>query len=213
MDASPSSGRRSRRLWWLALGAYLLLPLSLAGETGLRVEVTEGAGAVVPAGMLSSRRFTVVVKDAQGRPVQGATVRFRLPAEGPTGTFSSGLRSESTLTDAGGRATIYGIQWGTESGRLEIEVLALFGRDTASVRIPVELSRHAVLSREDRGNTAFRAPSPGRKWLILALVGAGAVAGAGLAGKAGGKGAVYEPSAVVIVPPTIGTPTITVGKP
>jgi hypothetical protein len=110
-------------------------------------------------------------------------------------------------------ATVYGVRWGTEAGNLEMEVVATHGREAGSARIPVELSLHATASREDRSNPAFRAPSSGRKWLILALVGAGAAAGAGLAGKSGGKGAVYEPPAVVIVPPSIGTPTITVGKP
>ncbi len=117
------------------------------------------------------------------------------------------------MTDGRGMATVYGIRWGAEPGNLEMEVMATRGPDTGSVRIPLELSRHAVASRVDRSNPSFKAPSSGRKWLILALVGAGAAAGAGLAGKGGGKGTVYEPPAVVIVPPSIGTPTITVGKP
>lgn len=213
MDASPLSNRPAPRPRWQALAAWLLLPLTLAGQAGLRVEVVEGAGAVVPAGMLSSRRFTVVVKDAQGQRIQGATVRFRLPAEGPSGTFSSGLRSETALTDAHGRATVYGIQWANLPGKVEMEVIAAHESQRGSAVIPVELSRRAAASREDRANPSFKAPSSGRKWLILALVGAGAAAGAGLAGKGGGKGAVYEPPAAVIVPPSIGTPTITVGKP
>lgn len=213
MDASPLSNRPAPRPRWRALAAWLLFPLTVAGQAGLRVEVVEGAGAVVPAGMLSSRRFTVVVKDAQGLPIQGATVRFRLPAEGPSGTFSSGLRSETALTDAHGRATVYGIQWAAQPGKLEMEVVATSAQEKVSARIPVELSRHAAASRDDKANPAFKAPSSGRKWLILALLGAGAAAGVGLAGKGGAKGSVYEPPAAVIVPPSIGTPTITVGKP
>ncbi|MCX7604733.1 MAG: hypothetical protein N2036_11720 [Bryobacteraceae bacterium] len=177
------------------------------------MEIQEGAGAVVPGGALSSRRFTVVVKDEMGQPVPGATVHFRLPSEGPTGTFSSGLRSESTLTDSRGMATVYGIQWGSQPGKLEISVLASNGDRKGTAAIPVEVSRHAVVTREDRSNPGFKAPSSGRKWLLLALVGAGAAAGVGMAGKGGGKATVYQPPAVVVVPPSIGTPTITVGKP
>lgn len=213
MGASPLSGSSILRPSWRALVAAVLLPCGLAAQDGLRVEVVEGAGAVIPAGILSSRKFTVVVKDPDGRPVPGATVRFRLPAEGPTGTFSSGLRSETVLTDPAGRATVYGIHWGSQPGKLELEVAASAGSLRGSATIPVELSRHAAVSREDRSNPAFKTPSSGRKWLIVAAVGAGAAAGAGLAGRRGTRGAVYEPPAAVIVPPSIGTPTITVGKP
>lgn len=206
-----------RPVWKLcrlpAWAAFLLLAPAVGGQGGLTLEIREGAGAVVPAGQLSSRRFTVVVKAADGRPVQGATVHFRLPPEGPTGVFSSGLRTESTVTDAAGQAIVYGIQWGNVAGRLEIQVSAVLGGQKAAISIPVEISSRAPLSREDRSNPAFRTPSSGRKWLLWALVGAGAAAGASMASRNGGKPVSYEPPAAVVVPPSIGTPTITVGKP
>lgn len=197
----------------LRWAVWLLIPVLTWGQDSLRVEVREGAGAVVPRQTFSSRRFTVVVSDDTGKPVQGATVHFRLPAEGATGSFASGLRTESTVTDARGQATVYGIQWGGISGRLEIEVVATQAGRQGRARIPVEISSHATVSREDRTNPAFKAPSSGKKWLVVALIGAGAAAGAAMAGKGGGQPVSYAPPAAVIVPPSIGTPTITVGKP
>ncbi len=204
MQNSPLHGSLLCALW-LAAAAW--------GQETLRVEVTEGAGAVVPAQAVSSRRFSVVVRDSGGRPVSGATVHFRLPAEGPGGVFASGLRTESTVTGPKGEATVYGIRWGAEAGRLEILVSAVAGSRRGEARIPVEVSATAKLAREDKGNLSFRAPSSSKKWVVLLAVGAGAAAGLAMAGGSGGSTQTYAPPAAVVVTPTIGTPTITVGKP
>lgn len=206
MRVSCLSGRSLCTLWAAAA-------LAASGQELLRIDVVEGAGAVVPAQAFSSRRFAVVVKDAAGRPVSGATVHFRLPAQGPTGTFASGLRTESTVTGAGGGASVYGIRWGAEPGRLEIIVAAVSGSLRAEARIPVEVSARARLSREDRSNPSYRAPSSSKKWIVLLAVGAGAAAGVALAGGKNGGAPSYSPPAAVVVTPTIGTPTITIGKP
>lgn len=194
---------------WLGLACAGLL----SGQQLLRIEIREGAGAVVPQNTLSSRRFTVAVSDEAGSPVGGATVHFRLPPEGPTGTFSSGLRSESAVTDARGLATVYGIQWGSLPGKLTIHVVAVAGQRRGEARIPVEISAQAKAAPDDRRNPSFRSPGHGRKWLIFAVVGAGAAAGLASARSKGGGTATYSPPAAVIVPPSIGTPTIVVGKP
>lgn len=200
----------------LCAGAVALLFvawLPISGQETLKVEVTEGSGAVVPAGTLSSRRFAIVVKDAAGKPVSGATVHFRLPAGGPGGLFASGLRTESTVTGARGEAVVYGIRWGAETGPLEILVTATQGGRRGEARIPVEVSATAAPTREDRGNPAFKPPSGSRRWLILAVVGAGAAAALAAAGARGASTQSYAPPSPVIVTPTIGTPTITIGKP
>lgn len=195
-------------------GALLCLAwLAVSGQEALRVEVTEGAGAVVPAQVLSSRRFAVTVKDAAGNPVSGATVHFRLPAEGPGGLFASGLRTESTATGATGEAVVYGIRWGAQPGRLEILVTATQGARRGEARIPVEISATAALAREDRINPSFKAHSGSKRWLLWVAVGAGAAAGLAAAGGKGGSTQSYSPPAAVIVTPAIGTPTITIGKP
>lgn len=203
---SPVCGSvRALSLLWLAAAAF--------GQETLRVEVTEGAGAVVPAQAVSSRRFSVVVRDGAGRPLSSATVHFRLPAQGPGGLFASGLRTESTVTGPQGDASVYGIRWGAEPGKLEIQVVAVAGASRGEARIPVEVSATARPTREDRGNPSFRAPSSSRKWIVLLAVGAGAAAGLAMAGGKGGSTQTYAPPAAVIVTPTIGNPTITIGKP
>jgi hypothetical protein len=172
----------------------------------------EGAGAIVPAQTLSARRFAVAVKDVSGAPVSGATVHFRLPAEGPSGAFASGLRTESTVTGPKGEASVYGIRWGAQPGRLEILVTAVSGELRGEARIPVEISATAKPARQDRSNTAYRGSRSSKKWVILLATGAAVAAGAA-AGRKGGGSQTYAPPAAVVVTPSIGTPTITIGKP
>lgn len=194
---------------WIGLSCAGLV----SGQELLRIDIREGAGAVVPPNALSSRRFTVVVNDETGSPVGGATVHFRLPPEGPSGIFSSGLRSESTVTDPRGTATIYGIQWGSQPGKLTIQVVAVAGQRRGEARIPVEISAQAKATPDDQRNPSFRSSGSGRKWLVFALVGVGAAAGLASAKGGSGSKAPYSPPAPVVVPPSIGTPTIVIGKP
>jgi hypothetical protein len=191
---------------------FLSVCLAASGQDALRIEVAEGAGAVVPAQAFSSRRFAVVVKDASGRPVQGATVHFRLPAQGPSGAFASGLRTESTVSGPRGEASVYGIRWGAEPGRLEMLVAAVSGSLRAETAIPIEISATAQPSRADRSNPSFKAPSGSKKWVFFLAAGAGAAAGLAFAGGRSSPPS-YSPPAAVVVTPSIGTPTITIGKP
>lgn len=205
--------RDSSPLWRSLCALSFAAAIAASAQEPLRIDVVEGAGAVVPAQAFSSRRFAVVVRNAAGKPVSGVTVHFRLPSEGPTGHFASGLRSESTVTGAKGEASVYGIRWGAAPGRLDISVAAVSGALRAEARIPVEISASARLSREDRGNPAYRAPSGSKKWIILLAAGAGAAAGLALNSGKGGGAPSYSPPAAVVVTPSIGTPTITIGKP
>ena len=52
--------------------------------------LTEGDGAIYAKGSRATRGLTVLITDETGRPVEGATVSFSLPADGPSGEFSSG---------------------------------------------------------------------------------------------------------------------------
>lgn len=190
---------------------FLSACLAASGQDALRIEVVEGAGAVVPAQAFSSRRFAVVVKDASGRPVQGATVHFRLPPQGPSGNFTSGLRTESTVSGPKGEASVYGIRWGAEPGRLEMLVAAVSGSLRAETAIPIEISATARPGRADRSNPSYKGPSGSKKWVFFLAAGAGAAAGLAFAG--GKSSPAYSPPAAVTVTPSIGTPTITIGKP
>lgn len=182
-------------------------------QAELKITVQEGAGAVVPRSLLSSRRFTVLVTAAGGRPISQATVSFRLPDQGPTGSFSSGLRSEAVMTDEHGLAYVRGIVWGDVPGPLQIRVTASYQGQHCETVIPLEISPTATTSAADRESRSVRRGSGSRKWLILAAVAGGALAGAAVAGgKSSSPGAAAAPVAVV-TPPTIGTPSITIGRP
>lgn len=191
---------------WLAAGC--LLPAQ--EKEAPRIRVLEGSGAVVPRNAASPRRFLVAVTDVEGRPAPGLTVTFRLPSEGATGRFASGLRSESMLTDEHGQAFVRGIQWNDQPGKVEIQVIAASAARRGEAVIPVEISASAPAPGKD----IVRGPSSGKKWVVLAAVAGGAVAG--LAAVRGGKttaAAVAAAPSPLVVPPVIGAPTITIGRP
>src|SRR5687768_14901482 len=77
----------------------------------LQIRILEGEGLVHAAGSRASSPLTLRVTDEAGNPVEGAAVSFRLPEEGPSGIFVSGLKSELALTDADGKASVRGIRW------------------------------------------------------------------------------------------------------
>lgn len=197
----------------IAIAICLSASLAAAQTSpSLQVRVVEGAGQEAPAGVASARRFAVEVTRG-GAPAAGATVNFRLPDTPASGRFASGFRSEVVLTDAQGVASVYGIRWGDAPGAGEMLVTATAGGQRAEISIPFSVSATAKMTREDRvSREKVRGPGGARKWVILAGIAGGALAGLAFAG--GGKSA--APAAVMqpaIVTPSVGTPTITIGRP
>lgn len=179
----------------------------------LQITVQEGTGAVVPKSMLSSRRFLVLVSTVDGRPIPRATVNFRLPEQSPTGAFASGLRSEAVMTDDHGLASIRGILWGSAPGRLEIRVSAAYEGQRVEAFIPVEVSATAAPSADDRRAISDHGHSAVKRWLILASAAGGAVAGLALAGGRSSAPGAPAAAAASVTPPSVGIPSITVGRP
>lgn len=207
------------RVVYLCAAILSLAPFVAFPQSGdpLRIEINDGAETVVPRNSASARRIAVTVLGAGKQPIPNATVTFRLPAEGPSGVFPSGLRSESLLTGPKGEAFIHGIRWNDTPGRLEVRVIASSGERRGEAVVNIEISPTLAPSRADRASTSVRGPSSNRKWLILALVAGGAGAGLALAGgshsPATAAPGVYVPPAAVIIPPTLGAPAITIGRP
>jgi hypothetical protein len=197
--------------------AALLLCLAAAGvgqtQTELVITPQEGAGAVVPRSALSSRRFAVLVTAADGRPISQATVSFRLPEQGATGAFSSGLRSESVMTDGHGLAYVRGILWGDVPGALRILVTASYRGQHGEAFIPVEISATAKASAADRQSLSARPGSGAKRWLILAAVAGGALAGVAVAGGRSAAPVSAAPPVPAVIAPSIGSPSITIGRP
>ncbi len=207
---------RNRRLV-LAAGA-IFFSQTLAAS-GLRLRAVEGSGMVVSPDAQSSRKIVVIAEDEAGKALNGVTVRFHLPADGPSGRFASGLSSESVVTSADGRATVIGIVWNSQPGRLLLGVSAVVPGDRAELEIPVEIGgRNSRRESELTGPNRMPSRGVGKKWLILAAaVGGAAALGVAAAGSRGtGNPAapvVQPPVTTVPVPPVVGTPVIGIGVP
>lgn len=186
--------------WRLATAVLLSIALSAKNPPGLDIQVLEGANTPFAAGQASSRKLSVKVVDSDGAPAAGAAVTFRLPS----GRFASGLASEVVLTGSDGKASVYGMQWEEAAGPSNVGVTAVQGDLRSSIEIPVEIQLAAARDAQ---------PSS-KKWLWVSLILAGAAAG-GLVAIAGGSGQAPAPTTppIVIPPPTIGGPSITVTKP
>ena len=173
----------------------------------LQIQVVAGEGTVYAAGTRTSHAVTVAVSDETGKPVAGAAVSFHLPEDGPGGTFVNGLRTDVVITDAQGRASVRGFQANRLPGRFQVRIVA-----------SKEQARAGTVSFQYIGErSAGAAPvHSNRKWLAIAAAAAGGV----LAGALISRGGTDTPLAVaspVTTPPisvlTVGTPTISVGKP
>jgi hypothetical protein len=169
----------------------------------LSIRFVEGEGSVYPIGSRATRGITVQITDETGRPVDGAVVTFRLPDNGPTGTFSSGMRMEMVTTGMDGRANVWGMQWNRVAGPLEVRITAVKGSVRAGTICRLSLTNSPTDTARIRGG------SHKKLWIGIG------VAVAGFAGVASvtSRG---TPSAVApagVNAPQIGTPTIIIGKP
>jgi hypothetical protein len=106
----------------------------------LQMRVVEGEGLVHTAGTRSTRPLTVLICDETGKPVEGASVSFRLPDEGPGGSFRGGLRSEVARTGANGQASIRNVEWNELPGPFQIRVIAARDRTRAGIAVPLYLA-------------------------------------------------------------------------
>ena len=172
----------------------------------LTIRVAEGDGAAYPVGSRATRGLTVLVTDETGRPVEGATVSFTLPAEGPGGVFSTGGRTEIAATRADGRAAVWGMQWNRTAGPFEIRITAVKGQARAGVVSSQSLSNAPEVRAAASGK--IHPARGGHKLLWISLVVAGAAA-AGVAGVAARN--TSSTAASSVTPLKIGTPTISLG--
>jgi len=210
--------------------------VAIAQIAVLQIQVLEGEGAVHPAGARVSRPLTVEVTDESGRPVAGAAVSFQLPAEGPSGLFSNGLRTDLALTDAAGRASIHALQWNRIAGQVRIRITAVkeqaragavtfqfigenrggtaAGHETTGPAAGHETTGPAA-GHEANGQSPDITPTTAKmgsgvrkKWIVLgALAAGGGLAFLGVS-RAGAHSSMVSSSVV-----SIGTPTVTVGNP
>jgi hypothetical protein len=142
----------------------------------VQLQVLEGEGATYQPGTRATRGITVLVTDEGGKPVNMASVSFRLPDQGATGTFSSGLRTEVVTTGPDGRASVWGMKWGTTAGPVQVRISAVKDQARAGIISTQYISEHAALTAGGQGE--FKASHGGHKWIWFALA---AAAGGGAA--------------------------------
>ncbi len=108
----------------------------------LQIRVLRGEGLVHMAGTKSASPLLVQVSDETGRPVQGATVSFRLPEEGPGGFFRGGLHTDVALTGADGKAAMGTVLWGRTPGPVQIKIVAAKDRTRSGIIVSQYLAEH-----------------------------------------------------------------------
>lgn len=177
----------------------------------VQLRVVEGEGLSYRTGTRATRGVTVLVSDEAGRPLDMASVSFRLPDQGATGTFSSGLRTDVVITGPDGRASIWGMQWNKTPGTVQIRISAVKDQARANVVSTQYLSDTVVAKAGGEG--VFKASHSGHKWLWLAAI-------AGLAGAGGAYAYVNShgsgnsnPTNPAVAGISISAPTITVAHP
>jgi hypothetical protein len=181
---------------------------ALAQVAILQIRVIEGEGAVHLPGSHSTRPITVEITDETGKPVDGAAVSFHLPEEGPSGAFVNGLRTEVVISDARGRASLHGLVANRIPGRFHVRILA----SKEQARAGIVSFQYVAEPKAGASKVSLSAPGR-RKWMLIAAAAGGAVA---VAAAARG-GSASQPAASQAAPPapvlSVGSPTITVGRP
>ena len=185
------------------------LACSLAGAGDfaiLNLRVVEGEGIVYPLGGRATRGITVEVTDETGRAVPGVTVSFRLPEEGPSGTFSTGARTDVVTTRQDGRVSVWGMKWNRTAGPVQVKITAAKDGVRAglvSTQYLAEAGPSAKASGPEHGGGHSR----------LLLIGL-AVAGAAGGGLAMGMSKGAKPATVPpVVTLSVGAPSVIVGGP
>ena len=190
-------------LYWMLTAIVVQTTLPASGAVIVQIKVIDGEGAVYPTGSRATRGLTVLVTDDAGKPVEGATVSFRLPDEGAGGTFSSGLRTEVVTTSADGRAAVWGMQWNRSAGPFEIRVTAVKDQARAGIVCTQYLSNTPSPAIHAGGEGEFTAHHS-HKWLIIGIIVASTAAGLFLA---------HEELSKTVTPGSTASNTLQIGSP
>lgn len=197
------------RSWRGALCCALAFALSAQASVIVQLRVVDGEGITYRTGTRATKGITVLVTDEAGKPVDGASVSFRLPDQGASGTFSSGLRTEVVTTGPDGRASVWGMQWNKTAGPVQIRITAV--KDQARAGIISTQNLSDALAPAPGGQGEFKASHSSHKWLWIAAAAAAAAAGGGFVAMKSGSSSTASSTSTAAL--SIGTPTITVGHP
>lgn len=139
----------------------------------LKVLVLEGQGAVNIIDKLRGVAPIVEVRDDNDRPVDGATVVFRLPPDGPSGYFPGEQLSKMVKTSGQGQAVASGFVPNRVAGRLKIHVTATIGNKMGEIDIPQTNAGSAYAMTGEKTHHKMA-------WWKWAAIGGGVAAVAGI---------------------------------
>jgi hypothetical protein len=175
----------------------------------VQLRVVEGEGITYRTGTRATRGLTVLVTDESGSPLDMASVSFRLPDQGATGTFNSGLRTEVVTTGPDGRASVWGMQWNKTPGTVQIRITAVKEQARAGILSTQYLSDSVAPAAGGEG--VFAASHGGHKWLWIAGI-AGLAAGGAAFALLRSQGS-SNPTNPAVAGLSIGAPSLIVGHP
>jgi hypothetical protein len=147
----------------LFLVCVLFANLLRGQEPALRVTVVAGEGTSYKINQKVSVDPVVQVQDENGKPIEGASVVFSLPTQGPGGTFENASKTLTVATDPQGRAAAHGIQANRLKGAFDIHVTASYQDRSGAVTIG-----ERNVTRERRTAGAFGVST--KTWVIAGLV-------------------------------------------
>jgi hypothetical protein len=149
----------------IVLVSLLFMNLLRGQEPGLHVTVVAGEGVTHNVTQIEKKgRYDpiVQVEDENGKPIQGASVVFALPAQGPGGTFENSTQTLVVTTDAHGRAIARGIRLNKLTGPFAIRVTASYQGRSATATIS-----QTTISAVIRANGPFGVST--KSWVITGL--------------------------------------------
>jgi len=184
--------RLDPRVLCLLMAFFMVVQTPLAGQSGggLAIQVLEASeGQNIVGQELPPIRVRVM--DRTGRVINGASVLFAAPEEGPTGHFLPNESQITVVTDPQGMATAPRFRTNSTVGEYDIQIVASYKDAASRVLIP----QSNVLKKK----------SSHKKLFILSAVIGGAAAAA-FAAKGGNSG----PASSALG--ALATPTITLGE-
>src|SRR5262245_20546816 len=118
-----------RRTVGVLICVFLMLHLAFSSQTvaqgNLSITVVQGDRAKNVIQQIPAEPLSVRVEQAN-RPVQGATVTFTAPANGPSGQFANDSTTVTITTDATGVANAEGFHPNGIAGNYSIQVRAQY---------------------------------------------------------------------------------------
>lgn len=180
----------------LSLSTLLFVPTAQALQASIQVRVLAGEGGINNINTNVAIEPVIEVVDAEGKPIEKATVTLRAPAEGPSVTFFGASRVATVTTDDQGRVRVTGVLPNTHVGTFRIEVEAEFNNMSAT----------AIITQSNA--VAPGQPKPKRRgigWRMIAAISAAATVGIVTAALRG-EAEEASPTAIRIGSVSVGAP-------